>query len=62
MPIKQQLGNVNVDTETLTSLRYFCDLNCKVLNNIDKTLLCIDSIAILNSSLCEFVNAHKSQS
>lgn len=62
MPMKQQLGNVNVGTETLTSLRYFCDLNCKVLNNIDKALLSIDCIAILNSSLCEFVNARKSQS
>lgn len=62
MPMKQQLGNVNVGTETLTSLRYICDLNCKVLNNIDKALVSIDSIAMLNSSLCEFVSAHKSQS
>jgi len=60
--MKQQLGNVNVDTGTLTSLRYFCDFNCKVLNNIDKALFCIDSIVMLNSSLCEFVNAHKNQS
>lgn len=59
--MKQQLGNVNVGTETLTSLRHFCDLNCKVFHNIDKALLSIDFIAILNSSLCEFVN-RKSQS
>lgn len=60
--MKQQLGSINVGTETLTSLRYFCDFNCKVLNNIEKALFCIDSVAILNSSLCEFVNAHKNQS
>lgn len=60
--MKQQLENVNVDTEKLTSLKYFCDLNCKVLNNIDKALFSIDSIAMLNSSLYEFLNAHKNQS
>lgn len=60
--MKQQLGNVSVYTEALTSLRYFCDFNNKILNNFEKALFCIDPIAILNSSLCEFVNAHKNQS
>lgn len=51
-----------MNSETLTSLRYFCDFNCKVLNNIEKALFDSDSIPTLNSSLCEFVNAHKNQS